>query len=168
MKRSTIRIVPGLLVAIGAWTAPDSLGNGSPFRPAAAIGDAPTDTPLKFLGVLVDRGNPIFRLYDPSSGLAMWVGMKEVGNPFVVQDYDADKCTAKVDYKGRSLTLALKQAKVVALEQPQVPVVAEPAADAVSADASEASDMDAVVDGIRRRRALRAQATQTPAPRPRN
>lgn len=165
MNQSTANVVVCLLIATGAWAVADSLGSDSPFRPNAAIGEVTTDAPLELRGVLVFKGESFFRLCHPSSGLALWVGLKEAGNPFMVQHYDADRCMAKVDFQGRSLKLALKQSKVVALEQSQTPVTVEPAVCAMSTDAAEDSDMQ-IINEIRRRRALHAQAAQHPALQP--
>lgn len=166
MGRTTLIMMAGLLGATVAWAASSSLVKDSPFIPAVAMGDVPTVSPLELRGVLAYGRETFLRLSDPSSGLAMWVGIKEAGHPFVVQDYDADKCVAKVVYKGLSLTLTLKQAKVVAMELPQLPEAAEPSAGAVSANTSEADGMEAIINEIRRGRALRAQAALIAAPRP--
>lgn len=146
----------------------DGLVKNSPFSPAAAgTTSATAETMLEFRGVLVDRGETFFSLYDPASRASMWVGLKEPGNPFVVQSYDADKAVATVEFQGRTLTLALKQAKVaVGAAAPTVaPGATAPPNAAPRAQTDEASRLAAVADEIRRRRALRAQAVQ-PSPAP--
>lgn len=149
----------------------DGLARNSPFSgpPAPAAGNS-ADAPLEFRGVLVDQGETFFSLYDPSSRTSMWVGLREPGNPFTVQSYDAAKGLVQVEYRSRTLSLALKQAKVVALvSNPAAggPATGTPATVAPSANSTEATRLAAVAEEIRRRRALRAQANQAadkPAP----
>jgi len=157
-----------------AWATPaqlDSLVSNSPFNPVASTTAGPgAETALEFRGVLVDRGETFFSLYDPSSRTSMWVGLKEPGNPFTVQSYDAAKGLAQVEYRGRTLPLALKQAKVAALVSNPVaggPAAGTPPSVAPAANPNEATRLAAVAEEIRRRRALRAQANQAadkPAP----
>jgi hypothetical protein len=124
----------------------------------------------------VDGGETFFSLYDPTARLSMWVGLNEPGNPFTVQNYDPEKATAAVQYKGRVLNLALKQSKVASLPAQAGPSPLptnssgpQPAAVA-GGSGDEASRLAAVAEEIRRRRALRAQSTQgvptQPAPPP--
>ncbi len=146
----------------------DSLVKNSPFSAttAAAPGVA-ADTPLEFRGMLVDQGEYFFSLRDPATGFSLWVGLNEPGNPFTVHSYDRDKSVAAVEYKGRTLTLTLKPAKVVALA-PSTPGAAPapagiPPNAAASASTDDANRLAAVAEEIRRRRALRMQqAAQIP------
>ena len=107
----------GVVAAPAQAPALDTLVKNSPFgntpSPNAAAGNA--DTALEFRGVFVDAGEPFFSLYDVAGRRALWVGLKEPGNPFVVQAYDEAKGTVVVEYQGRTLTISLKQAKVVTL-----------------------------------------------------
>lgn len=164
-----IRIV-GLFVplglafpACGATSNLDGLLRNSPFDAAPAV--AANGAALELRGVLVDGGEYFFSLYDPSTRASMWVGLNETGNPFTVQSYDTAKGLAQVAYKGRTLSLALKQAKVVALAANPVanaPAAAPSAPVNVSsaANQNEAARLTAIVEEIRRRRALRAQPGQ--------
>jgi hypothetical protein len=185
----TVRIAPvqmvlglmmGLAVARAAPVPLDSLLRNSPFTPPAAAQNGPAvETALEFRGVLVDRGEHFFSIYDPSARSGMWVGLNEAGNPFTVQSYDAEKTTAAVQFRGRVLNLALKQAKVTSLPAQAGPVPLptngpgpQPTVNA-SPQGDEAARLAAVAEEIRRRRALRAQSSMnlpsqppTPAQRP--
>lgn len=174
---STAVLILGLMPALPAtpaWAAPanlDSLVSNSPFNPVASTTAGPVaETALEFRGVLMDGGEYFFSLYDPSTRTSMWVGLKEPGNPFTVQSYDAAKGLAQVEYRSRTLSLALKQAKVVALAgnpSAGVPSAGTPPVVAPAANPTEATRLAAVAEEIRRRRALRTQANQAadkPAP----
>ncbi len=148
----------------------DGLVSSPPFNgpTAAAPIAASNDAALEFRGVLVERGELLFSLYDSSSRSSLWVGMNEPGNPYVVRSYDSNAASVAVQFQGRTLTLLLKQAKVVAMAQaaPQPPAVATqspantPPNATPQASATEATRLAAVADEIRRRRALRQQAAQ--------
>lgn len=150
----------------------DGLVSNSPFSgPAAApvvVGN--TDSALELRGVLVDRGETFFSLYDSSSRSSRWVGLNEPGNPFVVQQYDSTSAQAVVQYQGRNLILSLKQAKVVAIAAAPTsaatnrpPPANPPASAAPGATADEARRLAAVADEIRPRRTLRQRAIQPDA-----
>ena len=162
----------------------ESLLQNSPFgNPAGAAAGVRPDATLEFRSVLLDRGEPFFSLYEASSHSSLWVGLNEPGNPFKVQGYDRDKATVTVEYQSRTLTLPLKQAKIVALAPVQAatpnpnlpgnssgPMVTgapgtggpQPMANPGS-PSEDAARLSAIADEIRRRRALRQQPPQ-PAP----
>lgn len=151
----------------------DGLLSRSPFSgPTSAVTVASNiDSALEFRGVLVDRGETFFSLYEASSRSSLWVGLNEAGNPYVVQNYDSSTAQVVVQYQGRTLTLPLKQAKVVAAAAVAAPAAVTnlPPANSVqsvapAAPAEEARRLAAVADEIRRRRALRQQTTQASAP----
>lgn len=142
-----------------------------PFGSAASAGAAPVSaTPLEFRGTFVDRGERFFSLADPATKKAEWVTLNETGHPFLVKAYDADTETVTVDFQGRSLSLKLRAAKIVAMAAPPPQPVAgvQPGTPAPSAgpaaSTTEAQRLAQVAEEIRRRRALRSQATQTPPP----
>jgi hypothetical protein len=175
--RATKFALLGVMAAAGwavTYSTPaslDGLVKNSPFSGPAATAGVASDAPLELRGVLVDAGEYFFSLYDPSSRTSMWVGLKEPGNPFIVQSYDSTKGVATVEYKGRTLDLALKQAKVVALAgnlPPTGPTTVTLTNAVPAPNSNEATRLAAVAEEIRRRRALRAQAVQTPAVRPAN
>ena len=176
-----------LLHPAAALAAPanlESLLQNSPFgNPGAAGGGTRPDATLEFRGVLLDRGEPFFSLYETSSHSSLWVGLNEPGNPFKVQGYDRDKGTVTVEYQSRTLTLPLKQAKIVALT-PVLPAGPNPNMPGNSSGpmptgtpgtggpqpmvgsgspSEDAARLSAIADEIRRRRALRQQSPQ-PAP----
>lgn len=155
----------GRLLALMAPAKWDSLMGNSPFpSPPPAAASVAADAGLEFRGVLVDGGEHLFCIYDPSTRLSRWVGANEPGNPFTVQSYDADQATVAVQYGGRVLSLALKQARVVLLVQNPPPAqpapIPPPAASAGASGVEETSRQAAAVEEIRRRRTLRIQATR--------
>lgn len=169
MKGRRFLLIMLVLPLASAWAATadlDGLVKNSPFGAASNTALAsPTASPLEFRGVMVDRGEMFFSVYDPATRASQWVGLKEPGNPFLIQSYDEAKAVATVEYQGRTLSLTLKQAKVAAAA-PSAPNVATPATPPNAAPptpSEDASRLAAVADEIRRRRALRAQAAQ-PAP----
>ena len=183
---ATLLLVPLLHPAAGL-AAPanlESLLQNSPFgNPAAAAGGNRPDATLEFRGVLLDRGEPFFSLYETSSHSSLWVGLNEPGNPFKVQGYDRDKGTVTVEYQSRTLILPLKQAKIIALApvQPAAPnpnmpggpsgpmVTGAPGTGGpqpmatLGTPSEDAARLSAIAEEIRRRRALRQQSPQ-PAP----
>ncbi|MBI3878051.1 MAG: hypothetical protein HY300_19170 [Verrucomicrobia bacterium] len=137
----------------------------SPFGSANASGQtAAAEGPLEFRSVLFDQGEYFFSVYQPSTKTSLWVGLNETGNPFTVQSYDEKTETVKIDYQGRSLSLALKQAKIQAFVQkmPTAPQTVQPQPNgqpiaAPGSSAEEAARLARVAEEIRRRRALRQQ-----------
>ncbi|MFZ5497225.1 MAG: hypothetical protein ACOZE5_18035 [Verrucomicrobiota bacterium] len=155
----------------------DTLVKNSPFgnAPSPNAGSAAgADSPLEFRGVFFDAGETFFSLYDVATKHALWVGLKEPGNPFVVQAYDEAKGAIVVEYQGRTLTVSLKQAKVVTLP-PSVVAPAVPVAPGAPGNGApqpvvsagtppnEAARLAQIAEEIRRRRAIRAQALQQTA-----
>ena len=176
----TVFLQPG--VARAAPAKLDSLLQNSPFQGSTSAQTGPrAETPLEFRGMFVDRGEQFFSLYETSSRSSQWVGLNEPGRPFKVQAFDGDKSAVTVEYQGRTLTLPLKQAKIVALPpmQPRpagpapgeggpqptnvagaggpVPMPTAGAQGPVMATSEEAARLSAVAEEIRRRRALRQQ-----------
>lgn len=148
----------------------DGLARNSPFSgaPTTAAGNS-ADTTLEFRGVLVDRGETFFSLFEVSTRQSLWVGLKEAGNPYLVQNYDGNTAQLQVQYQGKTLTLPLKQAKVgtmvaTASVNNQPPAGNNQSNVSANAPADEARRLAAVAEEIRRRRALRQQAIQAPAP----
>jgi hypothetical protein len=183
----TAAVVPVIMsalmpVAHAASASLESLLRNSPFSgPTSAAPGARPDLPLEFRGMMVDRGEQFFSLYDTVSHASLWVGLNEPGNPFKVQNYDSAKATVTVDFQGRILTLPIKQAKIAAMA-PGAPTPAAapgvqtpggpPLPNLNAANATEeAARLSAVAEEIRRRRALRQQqvsanSPMTPAPTP--
>lgn len=161
-----------LTVARAAPADLDGLARNSPFSgpPAAAAGNS-ANSPLEFRGVLVDHGETFFSLFEVSTHQALWVGLKEPGNPYIVQNYDSSTAQVLVQYQGKTVTLPLRQAKIGALAATgvapnQAPAAGTPSNVTTTAPGDDSRRMAAVAEEIRRRRALRQQAVQANPPVP--
>jgi hypothetical protein len=162
----------------------------SPFMPVAgAAAGAPTAAaPLEFRAYMDVGGGMQFRLFDPAKKAGVWVKLNERNSDFdvVAKQHDDAQKTLVVEHQGRTLTLAMREAKVVSagnagqMAPPPVPMP-QPAnvAPAVTqtvvlnpTPADEAKRLEAVATEVARRRALREQASQQvgqgamPAPGP--
>lgn len=155
-----------------AKPALESLVKNSPFGSAAAPAVAGAESgQLEFRGVMVDKGETFFSLFEPSTRQSLWVGLNESGAHYTVQSYDSTTQTVKVLYRNQPLSLTLKRAQVIVQNPPPVQSVAPGAnpapggAQVVGAPspADEAARLAQVAEEIRRRRALRAQG---PVPQP--
>lgn len=159
-----------------AKPALDSLVKNSPFGSAASPVIAGAESgQLEFRGVIVDKGETFFSLFEPSTRQSQWVGLNESGAPYTVQGYDSATQTVKVLYRNQTLSLTLKRAQVIVQAAPSVaPVGPAPAPGGAPAVVSgpapdEAARLAQVAEEIRRRRALRAQgAIPQPPPAPSN
>ena len=166
-----VPVVPAAPPAPGQF---DSLIKNSPFGSAAAPGIQPGSdgSGLEFRGVFVDKGEPYFSVHEPATRSSQWVGMKESGQPYVVESYDIDKGSIQVKYRNQVMTLALKRSQVVVQAMPmpaqsggpQFTPAGAPAIAANPASQDEATRMAQVAEEIRRRRALRAPPGQGPQP----
>lgn len=165
-----VPVVPAEAPAPGQF---DSLITNSPFGMAAAPGVQPGSdgSGLEFRGVFVDKGEPYFSVHDSANRSSQWVGLKESGQPYVVESYDLDKGSIQVKYRNQVMNLALKRSQVVVQAMPMpapaggpqfTPGVPAIAANPASQD--EATRMAQVAEEIRRRRALRAPPGQGPQP----
>lgn len=141
----------------------------SPFLPPAsanAPAAATTDAPLELRGIMADGDDYMFSVFDSAKKTSAWSRLNETGRGFVVKSFDAAHDTVTVENQGRTLTLALKAAKVASApavsfhpqqQQPTPvggPVVLNPT------PADEQRRLEAVAAEVRRRRALREQAAQ--------
>jgi hypothetical protein len=161
-------------VMVAGGVASAQLANTSPFQPAgAASGSAPTaGAPLEYRGYLEAGGGRQFRIHDPARKAGTWVKLNEPNTEFGVtaKKYDSDERTLTVEYQGKTVTLAERQAKVVssgAAAQAAPPPVASTVPTAVTqavvlnpTPADEQRRLDAVAAEVQRRRALREQAAQ--------
>jgi hypothetical protein len=149
----------------------DGLIKSSPFGQAAPAGGAAANGPasLEFRGVFldVDKGEYFFSLHETGSRTGQWVGLKESGQPYVVDSYDAEKGAIQVKYRGQTLNLALKLAQVI-VQAPPPPLPVNPGSAPIAvpagspAQGDEASRLAQVAEEIRRRRALRAPPASLP------
>lgn len=161
-----------------AKPALDSLVKNSPFGSATSPVIAGAESgQLEFRGVMVDKGETFFSLFEPSTRQSQWMGLNETGAPYTVQGYDSATQTVKVLYRNQTLSLTLKRAQVIVQAPPPTtfPPNTPPApggAPVVTggpAPADEAARLAQVAEEIRRRRALRAQgAVPQPLPMPAN
>lgn len=153
----------------------------SPFIPAA--GAAPTapaaEQPLEFRGYMETSEGRRYRIYDPAKKAGFWVSLNEAEKDLgvVAKQHDADQNTLAIEYQGRSLTLAMRKAKVVSSGnaaamplpvagpvQSTVPLAVTQAVVLNPTPADEQRRLDAVAAEVARRRALREQAAQQPGP----
>lgn len=143
----------------------------SPFGSTATGQTVAAEGPLEFRSVMVDQGEMFFSIYQPANQTGLWVALNEAGNPFTVRSYDDKTETVTVEFQGRTMALALKQAKIHAFVQknpvmPQggAPAPGAPPSAAPANAADEAGRLARVAEEVRRRRALRQQpgAPQSP------
>lgn len=173
-------------VATGAsLMAADAAASRSPFLPPAAAqaSTAPTqDTPLELRGVMAVGDSYMFSIYDPTRHSSTWTGLNDTSHEFIVRSYDAERDAVTVDFQGRSLTLALKTAKVasapVVTPQPTPPQAGapQPVGGPVVLNPTPADEqrrLEAIAAEVNRRRMIRQQALQAsrqaagrPAPAP--
>jgi hypothetical protein len=162
----------------------------SPFMPVAgaAAGSPTAAAPLEFRAYMDVGGGLQFRLFDPAKKAGVWVKLNERNAEFevIAKQHDDAQKTLVVEHQGRTLTLAMRESKVVSagsagqMAPPTVPMP-QPAnvAPAVTqtvvlnpTPADEAKRLEAVAAEVARRRALREQASQQagqgamPAPGP--
>ena len=168
LLRAGCALWAGGLTSVGVAQDYNSLLQRSPFSVATPGQQAAADAPLEFRSVLVDRGEFFFSIYQPSAHAGLWVSLNEPGNPFTVTAYDEKAETVKVSYQGRTLSLVLKESKIQAFVQKTpppnatAPAPGAPLPAGVAAPADEANRLARIAEEIRRRRALRQQATPPP------
>ena len=170
-------VIPGMRSRVSAQVAAKS-----PFMPAIGPGSAAAPTagaPLEFRGYM-DVGDGVqFRLFDPAKKAGVLVRLNEKSAEFdvVAKQHDALAKTLVIEHQGRTLTLAMRESKVVSSGSagqmlPPPPVLAAPGgaanmSPAVSqsvvlnpSPADEQRRLEAVASEVARRRAMRDQATQ--------
>lgn len=166
------------LAGADAVTAPakmdlSGLVNNSPFgtlRSGPGGNNAATE-PFEFRSVLEESNNKfLFSIFETATKRSNWVELNDPLNGFSVKSYDAGKQTITVDYQGKAMTLAIKQAPAVAqvyqAPSPQVgpvPVMQNSGNPSVQAGPAMPTAIDQqriqqIQEEIRRRRALRNQA----------
>lgn len=165
-------VLPAVLLALSG-TARAQLAASSPFLPAAAAGATAVSegAPIELRGVMETRSGMSFCIFDPAKKVSVWVGIDEKDHDFVVKSYDATNETVAVTHGGRTLTLAMRAMKVASsgqaaapapLPAPGMPNVPTPVTQSVVVNptpADEARRLEAVAAEVRRRRALREQAS---------
>jgi hypothetical protein len=170
------RHLAAVLIAVaGAGRAGAQLAAVSPFMPVPTTAGAATATmgaPLEFRGLAGTADGVKFRVVDmgPKKNGA-WVRLNERDPDLGVlaKQYDAAGEMLTVEYQGRTLTLALHEARVtsgggavptVAFVPPVNPPAAAGAVVVMGAANAPASQnqLDAIAADVARRRALREQA----------
>jgi hypothetical protein len=156
-----------------ALTAAESVMTRSPFLPPAAGTDsAPTaDATLELRGIMAVGDSYMFSIYDATHKNSAWLRLNETGQPYVVKAHDEDRDSVTVEHQGRTLTLALRTAKVASapVNIPQPPQVApapnapQPIGGPVVLNPSPADEqrrLEAIAAEVNRRRMIRQQALQ--------
>lgn len=174
----------GLFALAGATGGHAQLAKTSPFMPAqAAPSSAPTaGAPLEFRGFLKTAEGTLYRVNDPARKTGSWVKLNERDPTLEVlaKAHDPDQNTLTVEYQGKTLTLAGREAKIVSsgsAAQPMpvpMPAPAPPPTNVAPAvtqsvvvnptPADEQRRLEAVAAEVARRRALREQAAQQAGP----
>lgn len=169
-------VLAGILLLAGPYVSAQ-IAAKSPFMPPQGAGTtAPTaGAPLEFRGYMETSEGMLFRIHDPARKASTWVKVDEQNPDFGVlaKQYDETQKTLTIEYQGKTLTLAEREAKVVssgaaaaALPPPIVPAQSNVPAAVTQAvvlnptPADEQRRLDAVAAEVARRRALREQATQ--------
>ena len=173
LLRSVSRLAAGslLVLALGSRMAgaDDPLSVANPFMPPAAAAGGPAakptaDTPIELRGIMQAGDATMFSIYDPSRKTSTWVKLGETGRDFIVRRYDDKNDTVNVDYQGRTVTLALRTAKVASSPGNAVPMVAPPPPPVGNpvvlnpSPADEQRRLEAIAAEVNRRRQLRQQA----------
>lgn len=146
-------------------------GSPSPFMPeGGAVVAAPTENaPLELRGIVATKSGYMFGIFDPTKRQSFWVRPNEQGSDFVIRNHDVQNETVTVNYQGRSLTLAMKAAKVESMGPVPSPLVAnmqrpagpnQPPVALNPTPADEARRLEGVAAEVRRRRMLRQAAAQ--------
>lgn len=181
-------VVASLLACVAAAGAFAQGTSRSPFLPPQAAGGAtPTQgAPLEFRAYMSTNEGTLYRIYDPGKKAGVWVKLNERNPDFdvIAKQHNEDNNTLTVEHGGRTLTLAVREAKVVSgggpgqmAPPPQPTPLPAPAANVAPAvtqsvvlnptPADEQRRLEAVAAEVARRRALREQAAQQvnqPAP----
>ena len=155
-------------------SAADSGVGKSPFLPPGGPAEtAPTqDATLELRGIMASGDSYMFSIYDSAHKISAWSKLNEMGHGFVVRSHDVPRDSVTVEYQGRTLTLALRTAKVASapVNQPQpMPAVIngsnapQPIGGPVVLNPSPADEqrrLEAIAAEVNRRRMIRQQALQ--------
>jgi hypothetical protein len=141
------------------------LVESSPFLPAQGSMTAAAESgPLELRGILTTPQGPSFCIYDTAKKASLWVGLNEPGNGFIVRSHDPNSDTATVESQGRTITLALHQAKVagsaIVMSGQPSNVLFNPT------PPDEARRLESVAAEVQRRRLMRQQAASHGMPIP--
>jgi hypothetical protein len=166
-------IVAPFATLLGA--AESGVGKSPFLPPGSAAETAPTqDATLELRGIMATGNSYMFSIYDSAHKTSVWSKLNEMGHGFVVRSHDVSRDSVTVEYQGRTLTLALRTAKVASapVNQPQIlPAVANGANGAAPqpiggpvvlnpSPADEQRRLEAIAAEVNRRRMIRQQALQ--------
>jgi hypothetical protein len=183
--RSLSVLTAALALGPGA-AALDSLLRNSPFMPLAApVVEAPPSNQLdryELRGVSSLGGTAMFSVFDNATGRSFWLRQGDTVEGISVQHYDPGSEAVTLAGSGQTKRLQLKEAQIVTMATPppqptmQVPPsMPQPGgAGGVVAGGARAQPSEqeinerrqAIVEELRRRRALRQQALQSGQPAP--
>src|SRR4051812_3251591 len=107
----------GMGVVSYGW-AQENLSRSSPF--VASNGQSSPvatteNSPLELRGIVISPNGNLYGLFDPVKRQSGWVKVNETGNAYTVRSFNASNESISVEYEGRTLTLALKAAKIESL-----------------------------------------------------
>lgn len=159
----------GALSGLVSWApGAESLPGASPFLPPASQEQAaPTeDAQIELRGIMATGDDYMFSIYDASRRMSVWKGLNEPGHEFVVRSFDPARDAVTVEHQGRTLTLALRTAKVASAPAYTPPMPATPGAGVPQpvvlnpTPADEQRRLEAIAAEVNRRRMIRQQALQ--------
>jgi hypothetical protein len=158
----------GASIALGCAAARGDLAPSSPFLPRNQAGGPAQGGPagpVELRGVMETSQGAAYCIYDTAKKTSSWVGLNESGHDFVVKSADAAGENVTVDFKGQTLRLALRTAKVASAGPAGAVSAAGAAPVATSAvlnptPADEQRRLDAVAAEVRRRKMERERAIQ--------
>ncbi|MDP1581487.1 MAG: hypothetical protein Q8M02_14540 [Candidatus Didemnitutus sp.] len=172
LRLTVFLAIPALsLLAQPAAPSLRNLVTNSPFASFGPVNStAAANAPLEFRGTFVESGERFFSILDTGTRRAEWVGLNEPGQLFAVKNYHPEREAITVEFQGRVMELNLHSARVAVLAAAPPPPPPNntaavsgqnrPAAAATAPAGNEAQRLAQVAEEIRRRRALRQQATQ--------
>jgi hypothetical protein len=104
-----------LLLASTARAESNLLQN-SPFLPSdISASSAQPTSPFELRSVLIEDGQYEFSLYDIARKQSTWIFLNKPVDGLLVRSFDAANRAITVEQRGRTYTLALKEAKIAAL-----------------------------------------------------
>jgi hypothetical protein len=162
-RRNALLLIVNLCWVTGAALSSHAqapLAESSPFSPPENAGvtgaaSVASSSGLELRGVMWTDGGARFCIYDTARRRSVWVGIQETGYPFVLSAANPTCDAVTVDWKGRRLTLALREAKAApsTYRGPvPSPVVYSPPGNAGSAAAPEDDFRTQVANEIEARR----------------
>ena len=144
------------------------LAQSSPFLPlslTAAGGPAGPAGPVELRGIMSNSDGTAYCIYDTAKKTSAWVKLNEAGNDFVVRSADPAGDSVTVDFRGQSLKLVLRTAKVASAgAAPAPPNTVSSAVVLNPSPVDEQRRLDAVAQEVRRRRLERERAAQAAQP----